>query len=831
MARSLATPKASPQSLAKTLAGFDDERLVALLAARPDLADPPPDDVGALARRAEGWPSVLACYRGLDRWCQQVVQVLCLLPAPTSVADLAALLGPDAEAADVQAALALLADRALLARRDDALELVPAFAQLSYPAGLGPPLATALATKNSIQLTEMARRLHVKPAGTKMVTLAALAAALADVGVVQDVIDAGPERTSLLVADVIEHGPVVLVPGGFYGPSLSDATPVGWLVNRGLLVPTSWNEAVMPAEAGLAVRGGRPFAQLANRRPDLAHSAVGTDAVDTTAAQAGLRVVTDVIAILDAWATDPPALLKAGGLGIREIRRAAKATGRTEVEIARIIDLAAVAGLAEIDSASGTALPSAGYDDWLPLEPADRWATLASAWWVSPYHLGLAGVIGTNNKPIPPLIDRLLEPEAAGRRRAVLDVLGGMEPGTSADATRLPTRVEWDAPLLWEGGPAWPRMLIDWVVEEAELVGLCSQGALATPGRLLAAGRLDAAVAALATHAPPVSSSFVVQADLTVVAPGELAAPVRAELELVADVESKGSATVYRLSEASLRRGFEAGRTAGDIGAFVAEHATRDVPQSLSYLIADLGRRFGQVRVGAAPCYVRSDEPSLLAEVTRSRRTARLGLRLLAPTVAVANAELTTVLDVLRGAGYLPAPEGVDGALVLTRPVTRRAAPRLNAPTGRFDPACRGGRNSAWGGSNETIPGCVDLAAVVDRLRKAPPSSPEGPMRSVTEPCPQPAIFGEVESRPLEIAKDAADIELLLARAFVEDWAVRVAYTNNRGRSSQLNVVVLDAPGDDVLVQCLPAYNSRTLVLDRIEWARVMTDAEEEMLL
>ncbi|MGI9023697.1 MAG: hypothetical protein ACR2HV_10815, partial [Acidimicrobiales bacterium] len=316
MARSLAAQKASPQSLAKTLAGFDDERLVALLAARPDLADPPPTDVAALARRAEGWPSVYACYRGLDRWCQQVVQV-CLLPATTTVADLVTLLGPDVEGADVEEALALLADRALLARRDDILELLPAFAELRFPAGLGPPAATALATKSSAQLTEMARRLRVKPAGTKAATLAAVAAALADAGVVQRVIDAGPDRTSELVADVIEQGPRVFVAGGFYGPSISDRSPVGWLVNRGVLVPLSWNEAVMPAEAGLAVRGGRPFAQLANRRPDLPPSAVGTDAVDTVAAQAGLRLVADVIAILDAWAADPPTMLKAGGLGIR----------------------------------------------------------------------------------------------------------------------------------------------------------------------------------------------------------------------------------------------------------------------------------------------------------------------------------------------------------------------------------------------------------------------------------------------------------------------------------------------------------------------------------
>ena len=308
---------------------------------------------------------------------------------------------------------------------------------------------------------------------------------------------------------------------------------------------------------------------------------------------------------------------------------------------------------------------------------------------------------------------------------------------------------------------------------------------------------------------------------------------------------------MYRLSEASLRRGFEAGRTADDIGAFLADHATREVPQSLSYLIADLGRRFGQVRVGSAPCYVRSDDPSLLAEVTRSRRTARLGLRLLAPTVAVAHAEPATVLDALRGAGYLPAPEGDDGGLVLRRPESRRAPPRRPARSGgRVGPVSPESPTGAPGGSNGAAPDPAILTALVERLRKAPAPAPSPPatevptrtarpghdqsqpaqLRPPPVPPPQLGIFDDEDPRPLEIAKGRAEVELLLALAFVEDWAVRLAYTNRKGRSSQINLVVVDDPDDEVLVECLPTGTPRTLLLDRIEWARVMTEAEEELL-
>ena len=99
---------------------------------------------------------------------------------------------------------------------------------------------------------------------------------------------------------------------------------------------------------------------------------------------------------------------------------------------------------------------------------------------------------------------------------------------------------------------------------------------------------------------------------------GEPATAIRTELDLLGDVESKGAATVYRISEGSVRRAFDAGRTAEDILAFLARHATRGVPQPLTYLVTDIGRRFGNVRVGSAISYLRSDDPALLAEVLQA---------------------------------------------------------------------------------------------------------------------------------------------------------------------------------------------------------------------
>ena len=112
----------------------------------------------------------------------------------------------------------------------------------------------------------------------------------------------------------------------------------------------------------------------------------------------------------------------------------------------------------------------------------------------------------------------------------------------------------------------------------------------------------------LARLAPTVVETVILQADLTATAAGEPASALRAELDLLADVESSGQATVWRFSEPSLRRGFDAGRNAGDIHAFLAQRAARDIPQALSYLVDDMARRYGRARSGRRPatCAVRS---------------------------------------------------------------------------------------------------------------------------------------------------------------------------------------------------------------------------------
>jgi hypothetical protein len=209
---------------------------------------------------------------------------------------------------------------------------------------------------------------------------------------------------------------------------------------------------------------------------------------------------------------------------------------------------------------------------------------------------------------------------------------------------------------------------------------------LATPARALLQADAGKAADLIEPLLPAAVDHVLLQADLTAVAPGPLDGVVARELGLMADVESTGGATVFRFTQASVRRALDAGRGAADLQAFVQQHSRTPVPQPLSYLIDDVARRHGRVRIGAASAYVRSDDPAVLDEVVADRRTAALRLRRLAPTVVAAQASVDIVLDRLRSMNLAPVAESAEGDVLLRRRDSRRTPPRQRPPRLVSDP-------------------------------------------------------------------------------------------------------------------------------------------------
>jgi hypothetical protein len=147
----------------------------------------------------------------------------------------------------------------------------------------------------------------------------------------------------------------------------------------------------------------------------------------------------------------------------------------------------------------------------------------------------------------------------------------------------------------------------------------------------------------------------------------------------IADIESRGGATVYRFSEASIRRGLDHGKTGEQIKTFLTKTSKTPMPQPLDYLIADVAKRHGRLRVGSAHTYIRCEDEGLVQQILHDKKCEHLRLRKIALQVLVTELELPEVISELREYGYLPAAENASGVL-LSQPNLRRAKSRPKPP-------------------------------------------------------------------------------------------------------------------------------------------------------
>ncbi len=671
--RTTATPSAPPRSLADALRGWDEDALATLLRDRSDLAVPLPHDLTGLAVRAASRASTQRAVDALDTPTLQILEILAVLPEPTTTAAVSGLHGTPADA-ELDRVRAL----ALVWGDEDQLRLVRAVRDLlgPYPAGLGPPLADCLARRSQDHLAELAEALAAS-AGSAATPAQRIADHLSDPTALETLLNDAPDGART-VLDRLTWGPPV--------GRLDDAdrpvrpaearTPVRWLLAHGLLAVADPGTVVLPREVAVALRGGRVHRPGTNRPPELStHTVVHADQSAALAAADAVRLVE---ALGEAWGTSPPAVLRSGGLGVRDLKRLATQIDVDTETAARLVETAYVAGLVGADGELDPRwAPTPSLDDWCSLDLARRWACLAGAWLTTTRSPVLVGTRDAKDSPrnaLGPDLDRAMAPQVRGW---LLAALADLRPDVAADLPSLAARLDWSSPR--RAGTV-RSTLLRAAHTEASWLGLLGGGALATFARPL----LDltdhseqAAAQALDKALPPPVDHLLLQADLTAVVPGRLTDELARELDLAADAESRGGGAVYRFSAASLRRALDVGRTGDDLHAWLRSVSKTAVPQPLEYLIADTARRHGRVRVSAAQSFVRSDDEAVLTELLTDRRTASLRLRRLAPTVLAAQAPPETVLGVLRAAGLAPAAETEDGTVVLRRPSGYRTGPRV----------------------------------------------------------------------------------------------------------------------------------------------------------
>ncbi|MDT3725020.1 helicase-associated domain-containing protein [Streptomyces sp. DSM 41972] len=375
--------------------------------------------------------------------------------------------------------------------------------------------------------------------------------------------------------------------------------------------------------------------------------------------------------------------------------------------------------------------------------------------------------------------------------------------------------------------------LARWTLAEAEMLGVTGRGALSSHGRALIgappaprhadprtestgpgdklpvhhrrapapsalspAGQATAAAAAarlLDPLLPEPLDHVLLQADLTAVAPGPLERPLADMLGVLADVESKGGATVYRFTPASVRRALDAGRSAADLHAFLAAHSRTPVPQPLAYLVDDVARRHGHLRVGAASSYVRCDDDAVLNEILADKRAAGLGLRRLAPTVLAARTDPAALLEGLRAMGFAPAAESAEGDVLIARADAYRTPPRTPP-----EPVPDG----------PPVPDDTLLAAAIRAVRA-------GDLASTAPRKPVGGAAGGVG--PGELPRtSAADTLATLQAAVLTNGTLWIGYVNAEGAASQRVIAPIRVEGGFVTAYDHTADEVRAYPLHRI---------------
>ena len=663
------------------LGGLSETELAELLRSRSDALLPPqPRSIGELASRLQTPYSVREALASLSGSGLLLLQAVLVLGKEADPERVHALFGgpaslPEARLAEELAGLRRLAlvwpsgDR--LASPGALRELIP------NPLALGRPISQLLGSLTVGQLRRIGERYGLREHSAKAAWVAAVGVAITEPDTLRRTLDGLTGQARELAERAAWHDGEVV--GVFLPPSgqrVPPSSPALELALRGWLLPQPWEPVgEMPREVALAVRGP-DYLVLPSAPAPPTGQRVDPTRLLAAARSSGGSTVDGLNRLLAALEHAPLATVQAGGVGVRELGRVSKELRCAEPEVRLWLETAAAAGLVTVED--GVVLPTETAEGWRQVEPASAWACVVAAWWdlpVTPSHR-----LDEYGKRQPAMGGRLVGINATQLRTDLLDTLAGS--GDSTAVSSLDAVVDllvWRRPLGYLE-PEILRPYAEAAWTEFRALGLLADDALTPLGAALRdAVRTDDPPTALSEAvagllpAPAGTATFL--PDLTAVVAGTASVQLAALLDGCADAESRDVASTWRFGPSSIRRALDAGHTADELLADLAAVADRPLPQPLDYLVHDVARRHGQVRVRSVACCVCVPDPALAAELTGHRSLAALRLVSLADTVLASSKPVAETLAALRAAGYAPVREDATGATVVERAPRRLAKP------------------------------------------------------------------------------------------------------------------------------------------------------------
>ena len=653
------TVEAVPRSLADALRGWDDPELVELLRARPDLSRPCPP-TSRLSRRAparcprchaSSTGSTVSPSMSSRRWPSSPSRCR---PRPSSCP-------PRCAAAAVE-------------------DTVARFGR--WPSSSGLPTTCGSSARSSMPWARHARGAGPAHGGLER---AARSARGQRPGRLDAAARRGPRRAPARPSTTSSGGRRTAgsrTPDDRLSDPAAARTPCRVAPGQRAARGRRAGHCRPPARGGVFTCG----AAWSTARLGPSHATVTTTALepvqaDRSAAAQAFTAVRLSETLLESWGLEPPPVLRAGGLGVRELRRAATTLDVDERMAALVIETAHACRAARRGRRARRVLRA---DTVLrPVADPGHRRPLGHP------HRGVARLHPGGGSCREPRRAR----QGGGRARTRSRAPGGAggAPRGPRRAARAPARRRGRRGLarrahstgrdLAAGAAAAPSSS-SWTIEDAELLGVTGRGALVVAGpragrRRRRRGRPPARAAAAHAARPraPAGRPHRCRARPAGVRAGRRAVAARGHR-----VHRRRNGFPVHARTPSGERSTPAGQQVTCMRCWPLGRARRSLSRS-AISSTTSPRRHGQIRVGGAvglrPMRRRA---RARASWSQTGGASALRLRRLAPTVVAAQAPVDQVLHGLRAMGYAPAAEASDGTVVVRRPDTRRTPPAPAPP-------------------------------------------------------------------------------------------------------------------------------------------------------